>query len=101
MAIIRDKVRKFMLEPHLEWAEGQYVPLPEDFAIEMLAIDTKPRAGIGARGAICYLKGRGDVLTTVLYELAPGAANPSVRGAARVLASHQTGCACLTVRNND
>jgi hypothetical protein len=101
MATIHDKVRKYMLEPHVEWAEGQDVPLPEDFAIEMLAIDTKPRAGIGARGAICHLEGRDDFMTTVLYALAPGAANLSVRGDARVLASHQTGCACLTVRNND
>ncbi|MFM1815237.1 MAG: hypothetical protein RLZ98_1932 [Pseudomonadota bacterium] len=69
---VRDKARKFMLEPYLDWAEGEGVPIHEDFAIDMLAIEAKPWARFGTNGAICHLKGRDDFLTTFLFELPPG-----------------------------
>ena len=69
---LRDKIRKFMLEPYLDWAEGEGVPIYEDFAIDMLSIETKPWARFGLHGAICHLKGRDDFLTTFLNEIPPG-----------------------------
>ena len=69
---LRDKIRKFMLEPYLDWAEGEDVPIYEDFAIDMLSIETKPWARFELRGAICHLKGRDDFLTTFLNEIPPG-----------------------------
>src|SRR6516162_3476224 len=69
---LRDKIRKFMLEPYLDWAEGEGVPIYEDFAIDMLSIETKPWARFELRGAICHLKGRDDFLTTFLNEIPPG-----------------------------
>jgi uncharacterized RmlC-like cupin family protein len=76
---VRDKARKFMLEPYLDWAETQGVPIHEDFAIDMLAVESKPWDRIGARGAICHLKGRDDFLTTFLYELPPGGSTTPVQ----------------------
>ena len=46
---LRDKIRKFMLEPYLDWAEGEGVPIYEGFAIDMLSIET---TGCTARSAI-------------------------------------------------
>ena len=37
---LRDKIRKFMLETYLDWAESEGVPIYEDFAIDMLSIET-------------------------------------------------------------
>jgi len=72
---LRDKARKFLLDPYLDWAEGQGVPIHEDFAIDMLAVDARPWARFGVNGAICHVKGRDDFLTTFLYELPPGGAS--------------------------
>ncbi len=63
---LRDKTRKFMLEPYLDWAEGEGVPIYQDFAIDMLSIEAKPWPRFGLLGAICHLKGRDDFLTTFL-----------------------------------
>jgi hypothetical protein len=52
----RDKSRKFMLEPYLDWAEAEGVPIYEDFAIDMLSIEAKPWGRFGLNGAICHLK---------------------------------------------
>lgn len=76
---IRDKERKFLLDPYLDWAEGQGVPIHEGFAINMLEADAAPWARFGMNGAICHLKGRDDFLTTFLFELAPGAASAPVQ----------------------
>ena len=69
---VRDKKRKFMLEPYLDWTESEGVPVHEDFAIDMLKVDAKPWARFGVNGAICHLKGRDDFLTTFLLEIPPG-----------------------------
>jgi uncharacterized RmlC-like cupin family protein len=69
---MRDKARKFMLEPYLDWAEAEGVPIYEDFAIDMLAIESKHWARFGVNGAICHLKGRDDFLTSFLFEIPAG-----------------------------
>ena len=76
---VRDQARKFMLEPYLDWAEAQGVPIHEDFAIDMLAIEAKPWARFGLNGAICHLKGRDDFLTTFLLEIPPGGSGAPTR----------------------
>ncbi len=75
---VRDAKRKFMLEPYLDWAESEGVPIHEDFAIDMLTVDAKPWARFGVNGAICHLKGRDDFLTTFLIELPPGGSSAPV-----------------------
>jgi mannose-6-phosphate isomerase-like protein (cupin superfamily) len=71
----RDKERKFLLDPYLDWAEGEGVPIFEDFALDMLALETAPWDRFGLNGAICHLKGRDDFLASLLYELPPGGAS--------------------------
>jgi uncharacterized RmlC-like cupin family protein len=61
-----------MLEPYLDWAEGEGVPIYEEFAIDMLTIEARPWPRFGLHGAICHLKGRDDFLTTFLKEIPPG-----------------------------
>jgi hypothetical protein len=76
---LRDKARKFLLDPYLDWAEAQGVPIHEDFAVDMLKVEAKPWARFGVNGAICHVKGRDDFLTTFLYELPPGGASAPTR----------------------
>ncbi|MBM3607160.1 MAG: cupin domain-containing protein [Alphaproteobacteria bacterium] len=68
-----------MLEPYLDWTENEGVPIIEDFAIDMLEIESKPWARFGVNGAICHLKGRDDFLTTFLLDLAPAASTAPIQ----------------------
>ncbi len=72
---LRDTERKFLLDPYLDWAEAQSVPIHEDFAVDMLSVETAPWDRFGLNGAICHLKGRDDFLTSFVYELPPGGAS--------------------------
>lgn len=76
---LRDKERKFLLDPYLDWAEAEGVPIHEDFAIDMLAVEATPWDRYGVNGAICHVKGRDDFLTTFLVELPPGKATVPTR----------------------
>jgi mannose-6-phosphate isomerase-like protein (cupin superfamily) len=60
---------KYMLDPYLDWARGEGVPIHEDFAVDLLTIETGPWARLEARGAIANLKGRGDFTSIFLIEL--------------------------------
>ncbi len=75
----RDRERKFLLDPYLDWVEAQGVPIHEDFAIDMLKVETAPWPRFGMRGAICHVKGRDDFLTSFLHELPPGSASEPIR----------------------
>ena len=65
----RDRV---LVDPYLEWAEGEGVPVIEDFGVDLLACETRPWARFGCGGAIVNLKGRGNYCSAFLFDLAPG-----------------------------
>lgn len=63
---------RVLLDPYMEWAEAEGVPVIEDFAVDLLAAETKPWARFGCDGAIVNLKGRGNFCSIFLLELSPG-----------------------------
>lgn len=62
-----------MLEPYLDWAAAEGVPVVEDFGVDLLAVETAPWDRFGVDGAIVHLKGRGDFVSVFLLDLPPGA----------------------------
>ena len=76
---LRDTERKFLLDPYLDWAEAEGVPIHEDFAVDMLTMDTAPWERFGVDGALVHLKGRGDFVAVQLIEIAPGAKSAPLR----------------------
>ena len=73
MAIMTtDKDLKFLLDPYLDWVEGEGVPVVEGLGIDLLAVETKPWARFGIDGAIAHLKGRGDFVSIFVLEIPPG-----------------------------
>lgn len=62
----------YMLDPYLDWARGEGVPIRDDFAVDLLDLETRPWARLDARGAIANLKGRGDFTSIFLIELPTG-----------------------------
>ncbi len=63
---------KFLFDPYLDWAEREAVPIVEDFGVDMLKVETKPWARMGADGAFVHLKGRGDFLAVFVIDIAAG-----------------------------
>jgi uncharacterized RmlC-like cupin family protein len=63
---------KFMVDPYLEWARGEGVPVHEGFGFDLLSMPTREWVRFGARGTIAHLKGRGDFMTVFVIEIPPG-----------------------------
>ncbi len=78
MASIMDEVRTsegdkpFLSDPFLDWAEGEGVPITEDFGINLPSLEVKPWARYGCKGGFAHLKGRGDWTSVYVLELEPG-----------------------------
>ncbi len=78
MATIMDEVRSmegdkpFLSDPFLDWAEGEGIPITEDFGIHLPDMEVKPWARYDANGGFAHLKGRGDWLSVFVIELTPG-----------------------------
>ncbi|HWP27512.1 MAG TPA: hypothetical protein VNL39_14330 [Xanthobacteraceae bacterium] len=64
---------KLLLDPYLSWAEGEGVPIIEDFGVDLLKVATGPWPRFGIDGAIVHLKGRGDFVSVFVLDMAPGA----------------------------
>jgi mannose-6-phosphate isomerase-like protein (cupin superfamily) len=62
----------YMLNPYMDWAKAEGVPIHEDFAIDLAAAEVGPWARIDAHGSIVNLIGRGDFTSIFIYEIAPG-----------------------------
>lgn len=62
----------FLLDPYVDWASAQGVPVIEDFGVDLLDIETKPWDRLGADAAFVHLKGRGDFISVIVAEIAPG-----------------------------
>lgn len=67
------KAPALLRNPYLEWADGEGVPVIEDFGIYLHGVETKPWARFGMDGAIVHLKGRGDFISVFLFDIRPGA----------------------------
>jgi len=67
-----DLSTKYLVDPYLNWAQGEGVPIVEGAMLDLLSVETKPWARFGVKGAICHVEGRCDFLSTFLFELVPG-----------------------------
>ncbi len=63
---------KFLVDPYLEWAEAEGLPMAEDFGLDLRDIETKPWARMEANGAFVHVKGRGDYLNIYVLEIPSG-----------------------------
>ena len=70
---------KYLVDPYLNWANAEGVPIVEGATLDLLALETKPWARFGMNGAICHVEGRCDYLSAFLFELTPGQSSAPVR----------------------
>ena len=72
---------KFLLDPYLDWAKREGLPVHEDAVVDLAAAETGPWPRLGERcqGAFVHLPGRGDWMTVFLLDLPPGGASAPQR----------------------
>lgn len=63
---------RFLIDSYQEWAQGEGVPVYEDFGLDLRELELKPWARHSASGAIALVKGRGDFLETYVLEISAG-----------------------------
>ena len=68
---------RWFIDPYLDWAAREGVPIHEDFGVDLLTAQTGPwpRLGDQCKAAFIHLKGRGDWTTVFLLEVPPGGAS--------------------------
>ncbi len=70
---------KLLIQPYLNWAAEQKIPIVEDFAVDLLAVETAYWDRLGAPAALVHLRGRGDWANVMVAELPPGGGTDSQR----------------------
>ncbi len=64
---------KFLVDPYLNWAEGEGIPIHLDIGHDLLALETAPWERYGARGCFAHTLGRGDFMANYVLEVPKGA----------------------------
>lgn len=67
-----DLTGKFLVDPYMNWAEGEGIPIHLDFGHDLLALETKPWDRYGARGCFAHCHGRGDFMANYVLEVPAG-----------------------------
>jgi uncharacterized RmlC-like cupin family protein len=68
----RDATTKFLMDPYLDWAEGEGIPIHQDFGFDLLALETAPWDRYEARGCFAHAHGRGDFMSCYVLEIPAG-----------------------------
>jgi mannose-6-phosphate isomerase-like protein (cupin superfamily) len=64
--------KKFLVDPYLDWANGEGIPIHEDFGFDLLALETAPWDRYEARGCFAHAVGRGDFMSCYVLEIPAG-----------------------------
>ncbi len=67
-----DLSEKFLVDPYVNWAEGEGIPIHLDFGHDLLALETGPWDRYEARGCFAHTHGRGDFMTNYVLEVPAG-----------------------------
>ncbi|MGH9086557.1 MAG: hypothetical protein ACRDYZ_00305 [Acidimicrobiales bacterium] len=70
---------KLLIRPYLDWAGDQKIPVVEDFAVDLLQVETAHWDRLGAPAALVHLIGRGDWANVLVTELPAGGATDPQR----------------------
>ncbi|HSR55689.1 MAG TPA: hypothetical protein VLN73_05585 [Alphaproteobacteria bacterium] len=63
---------RFLVDPYLNWAEGEGIPIHLDFGHDLLALETGPWDRYDARGCFAHTHGRGDFMANYVLEVPEG-----------------------------
>ena len=67
-----DLSRKFLVDPYLNWANGEGIPVHLDFGHDLLSLETAPWGRYDTRGCFAHTHGRGDFMANYVLEVQAG-----------------------------
>ena len=70
---------RILLDPYVEWAKHEGVPIHGGFGLDLHKVETRPWARFGCNGAIVQLEGRGDFMAIFVLEIPPGGKSAPMR----------------------
>ena len=70
---------KFLLDPYMDWAQGEGIPIHLDFGHDLLSLETGRWDRYDARGCFAHTHGRGDFMSNYVVELIPGGKTAPVK----------------------
>jgi mannose-6-phosphate isomerase-like protein (cupin superfamily) len=70
---------RWLIDAYLDWLGREGVPVVEDVAVDLLSVETKPWARMGANGAFVHTHSRGDLCSLYLVDVPPGGATAPQR----------------------
>ncbi len=73
-----DGTGRFLLDPYVDWARGEGIPIHEEFGFDLLALETGPWERYDARGCFAHTLGRGDFMSNYVLEIEPTRATAPV-----------------------
>lgn len=74
-----DLTGKFLVDPYLDWAKGEGIPIHLDFGHDLLSLETGPWDRYEARGCFAHTHGRGDFMANYVLEVPAGAQTRPVK----------------------
>lgn len=63
---------RFLLDPYMDWANGEGIPVHLDFGHDLLGLETGRWDRYEARGCFAHTHGRGDFMASYVIEIEPG-----------------------------
>jgi len=67
----QERQPRYGIDPYLDWIKKEGLPVADDYAIDLFAVDTAPWARANVNAAAVHLKGRGDFASMLLFDIAP------------------------------
>lgn len=67
-----DLTDKFLVDPYLNWAEGEGIPIHLDFGHDLLALELGDWDRYEAKGCFAHTHGRGDFMANYVLEVPAG-----------------------------
>lgn len=74
-----DLTGKFLVDPYLNWANGEGIPVHLDFGHNLLELETGRWDRYDARGCFAHTHGRGDFMANYVLEVPPGSKTAPVK----------------------
>ncbi len=70
---------RLFVDPYGEWIAREGIPVVNGFGVDLCAVDVRPWARMGARGAFVHLDGRGDFVDVQVWEIPPAGETAPLR----------------------
>jgi hypothetical protein len=74
-----DLAGRFLVDPYLDWANGEGIPVHLDFGHDLLSLETGRWDRYDARGCFAHTHGRGDFMANYVIEVPAGSKTRPVK----------------------